>query len=168
MSIEIIPIEKQGEGNFNGGAILEKKPIPFAGDTKGSRPYSNLFYWAHAWSEKGSTIGEHPHQAFEIMSFVLKGDIRHYDSKNKAWVPLHEGDVQIIRAGNGICYICYEDCKTATVSPYGGMLEYTPEAQRGGLTLWPQPNTDLAIMQRIKGMLDPNALLNKGRLYGRI
>ncbi len=104
MSIQIIPIEKQGDGNFNGGAILEKKPIPFAGDTKGSRPYSNLFYWAHAWSEKGSTIGEHPHQAFEIMSFVLKGDIRHYDSKNRKWIPLHAGDVQIIRAGNGISH----------------------------------------------------------------
>lgn len=106
MSIQIIPTEQQGDGAFNGGAILEKKPIPFMSEYhgKGLLPYSNLFYWAHAWSEKGSTIGEHPHQAFEIMSFVLKGNIRHYDNKNKKWIPLSEGDVQIIRAGNGISH----------------------------------------------------------------
>ena len=36
------------------------------------------------------------------MSFVLKGTIRHYDSKQKTWIPLEAGDAQIIRAGNGI------------------------------------------------------------------
>ena len=74
----------------------------------------------------------------------------------------------VVRGGNGVCYICFSDCKTAAVSPYGGILEYSPESQRASLKLWPQPTSDLAIMQRIKDMLDPNALLNKGRLYGRI
>ena len=74
----------------------------------------------------------------------------------------------VARAGSGICYICFGDCKTAAVSPYGGLLEYTPEEQRHSLKLWPQPGSGLAIMERIKGMLDPDALLNKGRLYGRI
>ena len=94
----------QADGNFNGGQILEKKPIPFPHESKGAKPYSNLFYWAHAWSEKGSTIGEHPHKGFEILSFVLKGDIEHYDSKNRKWMPLSEGGAQIIRSGNGISH----------------------------------------------------------------
>jgi redox-sensitive bicupin YhaK (pirin superfamily) len=51
-----------------------------------------------------STIGLHPHEGFEIMSFVLKGNIRHYDTKLKEWRPLKAGDVQIIRAGNGISH----------------------------------------------------------------
>ena len=68
------------------------------------KPYSNLFYWAHAWSDKGSLIGEHPHKAFEILSFVLEGDIEHYDSKLRGWKPLQKGDVQIIRAGSGISH----------------------------------------------------------------
>jgi hypothetical protein len=68
------------------------------------QPYSNLFYWAHAWSDKGSTIGEHPHRAFEILSFVIKGSIEHYDSHNRKWIPLKEGDVQIIRSGSGISH----------------------------------------------------------------
>jgi redox-sensitive bicupin YhaK (pirin superfamily) len=104
MSIQHFPIQAQGDGQFNGGAILEKKPIPFSHESKGSKPYSNLLYWARAWSDNGSTIGEHPHKAFEIMSFVLNGAIEHYDSKNRQWMPLNAGDVQIIRAGNGISH----------------------------------------------------------------
>jgi hypothetical protein len=51
-----------------------------------------------------STIGLHPHQGFEICSFVLKGNIRHYDTKAKTWLDLSAGDVQIIRAGSGISH----------------------------------------------------------------
>lgn len=104
MAIEIYTKEEQADGQFNGGAILEKKPIGFPQDGGTLRPYSNLFYWAHAWSDQGSTIGEHPHQGFEIMSFVLTGKIEHYDSKLNGWKTLHAGDAQIIRAGNGITH----------------------------------------------------------------
>ncbi|RMG16231.1 MAG: hypothetical protein D6730_25365 [Bacteroidetes bacterium] len=104
MSIRVIPKTAQAKGQFNGGAILENKPIGFPGEGGQIRPYSNLFYWAHAWSDQGSTIGEHPHRGFEIMSFVLKGSIDHYDSKYKAWKPLKAGDAQVIRSGNGISH----------------------------------------------------------------
>ena len=102
--ITIIPKEQQAHGAFDGGAILEKKPIGFPQDGDGQKPYSTLFYWAHAWSDRGGLIGEHPHKGFEIMSFVLTGEIEHYDSKLKGWKKLKEGDVQIIRAGNGITH----------------------------------------------------------------
>ncbi|MBX7142732.1 MAG: pirin family protein [Chitinophagales bacterium] len=102
MKLEIIRKEDQVDGQFNNGAILEKRPVIYQGEK--TRPYSNLFYWAHAWSEKGSTIGLHPHQGFEILSFVLRGSIEHYDTKNRNWIPLKEGSVQIIRAGNGISH----------------------------------------------------------------
>lgn len=102
--IRIIPKEQQGQGAFNGGEIVENKPIGFPQDRSSVRPYSNLFYWAHARATRDSTIGLHPHQGFEICSFVLKGDVRHYDTKLKEWRPLSAGDVQIIRAGNGISH----------------------------------------------------------------
>lgn len=104
MSIRIIPKELQGYGAFNGGEIVENKPIGFPQDKSTIRPYSNLFYWAHAKAVVDSTIGLHPHQGFEICSFVLKGEIRHYDTKLRDWRPLKAGDVQIIRAGNGISH----------------------------------------------------------------
>lgn len=104
MSIRIISKENQGRGAFNGGEIVENKPIGFPQDHSSIRPYSNLFYWAHARALKDSTIGLHPHQGFEICSFVLEGEIRHYDTKLKEWRPLQKGDVQIIRAGSGISH----------------------------------------------------------------
>lgn len=104
MPIRIIPKAQQGQGAFNGGEIVENKPIGFPQDHSSVRPYSNLFYWAHARAVTDSTIGLHPHQGFEICSFVLKGEIRHYDTKLREWRPLSAGDVQIIRAGNGISH----------------------------------------------------------------
>ena len=104
MPVQIIPKEKQGQGAFNGGEIVENKPIGFPQDHSSVRPYSNLFYWAHARAVTDSTIGLHPHQGFEICSFVLAGEIRHYDTHLKEWRTLRTGDVQIIRAGNGISH----------------------------------------------------------------
>ncbi len=104
MSIQIISKEKQARGAFNGGEIVENKPIGFPGDGGTLRPYSNLFYWAYAEAKVDSTIGLHPHQGFEIMSFVLKGNIRHFDTKLGAWRPLKAGDAQVIRAGSGVSH----------------------------------------------------------------
>jgi|TARA_B110000881_G_scaffold185454_1_gene173667 redox-sensitive bicupin YhaK (pirin superfamily) len=105
MGIKIIEKEKQASGNFNNGEILEKKPIGFPQDMGSQKPYSNIFYWAHAWTPgEKSIIGLHPHQGFEICSFILNGDIKHYDSKQNKWIELSKGDVQIIRSGNGISH----------------------------------------------------------------
>ncbi len=104
METLILRKEDQAQGAFDGGRIQERKPIGFPQDGGKLRPYGNLFYWAHAWANADSLIGEHPHKGFEIMSFVLKGDIEHYDSQLRGWKPLKEGDVQIIRAGSGITH----------------------------------------------------------------
>ncbi len=105
MPIAIYNKHEQVSGNFNNGEILEKKPIGFAQDGGKLKPYSNLFYWADAWTPNSkSTIGLHPHQGFEICSFVIKGSIRHYDTKQNKWIELNAGDAQIIRSGNGISH----------------------------------------------------------------
>jgi len=104
MSVKITTKDNQAKGVFAGGAILENKPIGFPQDGGEQKPYSNLFYWANAWSDKGGLIGEHPHKMFEIMSFVLEGEIEHYDSKLKGWLSLKAGDVQIIRSRGGISH----------------------------------------------------------------
>jgi len=102
MATTIITKEQQAKGSFDGGTILENKPIGFPRDGGTQQPYSNLFYWANAWSDNGGLIGEHPHQLFEIMSFVIEGEIQHYDNKFDRWLSLTKGSAQIIRAGNGI------------------------------------------------------------------
>jgi len=104
MSIQVIKQENQAIGSFNSGEIIENKPIGFPQDRGMTKPYSNLFYWAHAESEHGSTIGLHPHKGFEIISYVLSGSIRHYDTKTDKWWDLEEGDFQVIKSGNGISH----------------------------------------------------------------
>lgn len=104
MEIQIVRKNQQASGQFNGGEILENKPIGFPREGGVLQPYSNLFYWAHAWSDDGSTIGLHPHQGFEIMSFVLKGSIAHFDTAGNEWKTLETGAAQIIRSGNGISH----------------------------------------------------------------
>jgi FAD/FMN-containing dehydrogenase len=49
-----------------------------------------------------------------------------------------------------------------------GVMEYSAEAAKGNITLWPEPGGDFALMKRIKQMFDPEGLLNSGRLYGLI
>ena len=102
--IKIYSKEEQAQGAFNGGEIVENKPIGFPHEGGKLRSYSNIFYWANAEAKVDSTIGLHPHQGFEIISFVLEGTIKHFDTKMNAWKNLNAGDVQIIRAGNGISH----------------------------------------------------------------
>lgn len=104
MALEVFTKAEHAKGAFNGGEILEHKPIGFPQEGGKLKGYSNILYWAHAWSEEGSTIGLHPHKGFEILSFVLKGSIDHYDTKQKKWIPLETGGAQIIRSGSGISH----------------------------------------------------------------
>lgn len=104
MSVQIIKKQDQATGAFDFGRILENKPLGFPHEGGLTKPFSNLFYWAHAWSDTGGLIGEHPHQGFEIMSYVIDGTISHYDNKMATWKNLSKGDAQLIKAGNGITH----------------------------------------------------------------
>lgn len=104
MSIQRFKKEEQATGSLNGGAIQENKPIGFPQDQGVLKPYSTIFYWAHAHTSSGSTIGLHPHRGFEIVTYVIKGEIKHYDTKTKRWINLREGSFQVIDSANGISH----------------------------------------------------------------
>ena len=48
------------------------------------------------------------------------------------------------------------------------VIEFSTEAAKSKLVLWPEPGADFAIMEQVKHMFDPDNLLNRGRLFGRI
>jgi len=73
----------------------------------------------------------------------------------------------VARAATGVAY-AYCEQPPAFMPPFPCVVEYSPEPREAGLDLWPNPGQDLALMQKIKQMLDPQQLLNKGRYYGRI
>ena len=102
MSVEIITSQNQVQDIFDNGRIRGRKPIAFPNEISTINSFSTLFYWAHAWSEHGGLIGEHPHRGFEICTFVIQGSIEHYDNKTRKWTLLEAGATQVIRSGCGI------------------------------------------------------------------
>ena len=85
------------------GTFVENKPIPFP-DRNGSQAYSNLFYWAHLEAFETSEFPLHPHEGFEIFTFVFEGSVEHFDTATKIWTPLQSGGVQAIQANSGISH----------------------------------------------------------------
>jgi len=71
----------------------------------------------------------------------------------------------LARAGSGVCYGYFSDPEKALGK---GVIEYAPAQLRERGPLWPSPGGDFAIMREIKRMFDPENLLNRGRLYGRL
>lgn len=103
LDIKLYPPEAQGAGQFDGGRITETKPIGFPGEGPEVPNTGPLFYWAWATAKGYGKIGLHPHQAFEIMSYALEGEIGHYDTlDNKSRVKT--GGAQVMQTGSGVSH----------------------------------------------------------------
>ncbi len=103
LDFKIYPPESQRVGQFDGGRITEIKPIGFPHEGPRIKNLGPLFYWAWASAKGHGKIALHPHQAFEIMSYALEGEIGHYDSLgNKSRVKA--GGAQVIQAGSGVSH----------------------------------------------------------------
>jgi quercetin 2,3-dioxygenase len=103
LEIKIYPPETQAAGQFDGGRITETKPIGFPHEGPAIKNLGPLFYWAWATAKGYGKIGLHPHQAFEIMSYALEGEIGHYDTLgNRSRV--QAGGAQVMQAGSGISH----------------------------------------------------------------
>jgi glycolate oxidase FAD binding subunit len=78
----------------------------------------------------------------------------------------------VARAGSGVVHGYFDEWEKAGEWMAGhewkAVIEFAPEAAKARLTLWPCEGGDLAVMRKLKGLFDPNGLLNRGRLYGRI
>ena len=101
--ITVYPPELQGRGSFDGGKITEIKPIGFPHEGSAVRRVGPLFYWAWAVSNGYAKIVLHPHRSFEIMSYVLEGEIGHYDTGDHR-SRVGKGGAQLIQAGSGISH----------------------------------------------------------------
>lgn len=98
--IQLIKKSEQFNDVIFGGRFYANKPV-YNGQAN-SKPYSNLFYWSHAYVNEACEFGLHPHEGFEIMSFLFEGAIEHYDTATRVWTPLKAGDFQIIQSNSGI------------------------------------------------------------------
>lgn len=51
-----------------------------------------------------NTFANHPHKGIQTVTYVLEGNLEHYDSKTGGGGRLYEGDFQIMTAGSGIIH----------------------------------------------------------------
>ena len=58
--------------------------------------YSNLFYWAHLEAIETAEFPLHPHEGFEIMTFVLEGTVEHFDTKTNVWTKIQKDGLPIL------------------------------------------------------------------------
>ena len=98
---KLIRRNQQQEMPLFNGAFVENKPIPFP-DINGTQAYSNLFYWANLEAKRTGEFPLHEHKGFEIMTFVFKGSVEHFDTASLVWTPLQAGDIQVVQAGSGV------------------------------------------------------------------
>jgi glycolate oxidase FAD binding subunit len=71
----------------------------------------------------------------------------------------------LARAGSGVCYGYFDDWRDALGR---GLVEYGPNEARRQTALASVEDPGFAMMKKVKDMLDPQSLLNRGRLYGCI
>ena len=103
VTVASVPEALQAPGAFDHGRITERKPIGFPQDGGPLRSMGPLFYWAWARSESTGTIALHPHQGFEILSYVLRGELNHRDTLgNRSRVGV--GGAQVQQAGSGMSH----------------------------------------------------------------
>ena len=81
----------------------------------------------------------------------------------------------VARAGSGVAYFAFDTVaqlvtwmQATADSGWSRVVEWSSEPVRSEIDLWPAASGDLAVMERLKSMFDPQRLLNAGRLYGRI
>ncbi len=82
-------------------------------------------------------------------------------------------DAEVLcRAGSGVSYVCHPDADKLAPIAREAVLEFAPEnfdGQRWQLPAHETPAADgFAVMQEIRSLFNPKALLNPGRLYGRL
>jgi len=98
--IQIIKKSEQFNDIIFGGKFFANKPV-FHGKNN-VKPYSYLYYWSNSYVIDDCEFGLHPHEGFEIMTFLFNGKIEHYDTQSKVWTSLNAGDFQIIQSNSGI------------------------------------------------------------------
>ena len=101
--IQRFRVNQQGVGEFDGGKITEQKPIGFPGEGSEVKRVGPLFYWAWAKAEHEGYIPLHPHQGFEIITYVISGKAEHGDSLGTRSV-VGAGGLQVMQTGSGVSH----------------------------------------------------------------
>ena len=170
LDITVYPPARQGRGAFDGGRITEYKPIGFPGDGAEVKRVGPLFYWAWATAHAPAKIGLHPHKAFEIMSYVLEGEIGHYDTLGTR-SRVSRGGAQVMQTGSGVMH--EEEMSAAGTDFFQIWFEpYLQEAVRRPPTYaehhhdaFPVDENDGVVVKTLIGEDAPITLVTEARMH---
>lgn len=101
LNITVHPPHQQATGGFDGGKITEQKPIGFPGEGSAVKGVGPLFYWAWAQAKEEGFIPSHPHQVFEIITYMVQGQAEHGDSLGTKST-IGPGGIQVMQTGSGV------------------------------------------------------------------
>jgi redox-sensitive bicupin YhaK (pirin superfamily) len=103
MGITVYSPDQQAVGSFDGGKITEQKPIGFSGEGSAVKRIGPLFYWAWAHADREGYIPLHPHQAFEIITYMINGQAEHGDTLGTKSI-VGAGGAQVMQTGSGVSH----------------------------------------------------------------
>jgi glycolate oxidase FAD binding subunit len=131
-------------------------PSRFEAEYRGGRPIADDAVWPAIREFTAKYLASRP-------GVVARCSTTHMGMKKL--VAEHAGSVSAIvaRAASGIVYL-YDPARAIEDTH---VLEHAPEGTAPERR-WPSPGSGFPVMRQIKDMFDPQGLLNKGALYGRI
>ncbi|MFC4811640.1 pirin family protein [Paenibacillus sp. GCM10023250] len=129
MKIGIYPPEQQVKELFDGGNIVVQKPIGFPHQDSVVRRVGPLFYWGWGYTKTEGGVGLHPHQGFEIMSYVLHGKLIHGDTLGTESV-VGAGGAQVMQTGSGVSH------RERSIGPDAEAFQ-----------IWLEPDLNAAVLQ---------------------
>ena len=107
------------------------------------------------------------------------GIVLHVSSEPKKLAEIfayaHDGTAVLTRAASGVGFVWCESARQAEdcLRAFRGagliaFVEFAPAEDKRSLESWADPGEQFTVMERIKDTLDPDHLLNPGRLFNRI
>jgi len=102
MNTKVYRADSRGQADY--GWLKTKYTFSFAGYHDSSRMgFGMLRVLNDDWIAGGGGFDTHPHDNMEIVTVMLKGEVRHHDSMGNTIV-LKENEVQSMTAGSGIMH----------------------------------------------------------------
>ena len=102
-TLQVFDRTTQDRGSFDAGRITEYKVIGMPQDRTVQKRVGPLFYWSWATGGPDAVIALHPHQGFEIFSYVINGSLIHRDTLGSQR-EVHAGGLQLMQTGSGVSH----------------------------------------------------------------
>ncbi|MBL0388327.1 pirin family protein [Tumebacillus sp. ITR2] len=129
MAMNLYTPDQQAVGYFDGGKIVEQKPIGFPGEGSAVKRVGPLFYWAWFSAKEFGEIPMHPHKGFEIVTYFMTGVGGHKDSLGTVST-VKGGGAQVMQTGSGAYHA------------------ETMDADTDGFQIWFEPFTGDAVKRK--------------------